>query len=45
MTPFETMLVVTTTGLVTGLGAVPVLLGARVSHRVYDASLVELRLQ
>jgi ZIP family zinc transporter len=40
MTPFETMLVVTTaTGLATGLGAVPVLLGARVSHRVYDAAL------
>jgi ZIP family zinc transporter len=40
MTPFETMLAVTTvTGLVTGLGAVPVLLGSHVSHRVYDASL------
>ena len=40
MNAFETMLVVTTaTGLVTGLGAIPVLLGARVSHRVYDAGL------
>ena len=40
MTPFQTMLVVTTAaGLVTGLGAVPVLLSARVSHRVYDAAL------
>jgi len=40
MTSFGTMLVVTTVaGLVTGLGAVPVLLGARVSHRVYDAAL------
>lgn len=38
--PFTTMLVVTTvTGLATGLGAVPTLLGARVSHRVYDAAL------
>lgn len=40
MDPFTTMLVVTTVaGLATGLGAVPTLLGARVSHRVYDASL------
>lgn len=40
MASFETMLMVTTVaGLVTGLGAVPVLFGARVSHRVYDASL------
>jgi ZIP family zinc transporter len=40
MGPFQTMLVVTTVaGLVTGLGAVPTVLGARVSHRVYDASL------
>jgi ZIP family zinc transporter len=40
MASFETMLMVTTVaGLVTGLGAVPILLGARVSHRVYDASL------
>lgn len=35
-----TMVVVTTVaGLVTGVGAVPVLLGTRVSHRVYDAAL------
>jgi len=40
MDPFGTMLVVTTVaGLVTGLGAVPTLFGARVSHRVYDAAL------
>lgn len=40
MGPFQTMLVVTTVaGLVTGLGAVPTLFGARVSHRVYDAAL------
>ena len=40
MAAFETMLMVTTvSGLVTGLGAVPILLGARVSHRVYDAAL------
>jgi ZIP family zinc transporter len=36
---FATMLAVTTVaGLVTGLGAVPTLLGARVGHRVYDAA-------
>jgi ZIP family zinc transporter len=40
MGPFQTMLVVTTVaGLVTGLGALPTMLGARVSHRVYDAAL------
>lgn len=40
MGSFQTMLMVTTVaGLVTGLGAVPTMLGARVSHRVYDASL------
>jgi ZIP family zinc transporter len=40
MATFWTMLFVTTVaGLVTGLGAIPVVLGARVSHRVYDASL------
>ena len=40
MDHFRTMLMVTTVaGLVTGLGAVPTMLGARVSHRVYDASL------
>ena len=40
MNHFGTMLLVTTVaGLVTGLGAVPTLLGARVSHRVYDAAL------
>ena len=40
MASFETMLMVTTVaGVLTGLGAVPVLLGARISHRVYDASL------
>jgi len=40
MSSFQTMLVVTTVaGLVTGLGAVPTLLGARVSHRVYAAAL------
>jgi ZIP family zinc transporter len=34
------MLVVSTVaGLVTGLGAVPTVLGARVSHRVYDTAL------
>ena len=40
MTPFQSMLLVTTlTGLATGLGALPVLFGARVSHRTYDAAL------
>jgi len=40
MAAFETMLLVTTvSGLVTGLGAAPILFGARVSHRVYDAAL------
>lgn len=40
MATFETMLLVTTlSGLVTGVGAVPVLFGSRVSHRVYDAAL------
>jgi ZIP family zinc transporter len=40
MDPFRTMLVVTTVaGLLTGLGAIPTVLGARVSHRVYDAAL------
>jgi len=40
MDHFGTMLLVTTiAGLVTGLGAIPTLLGARVSHRVYDAAL------
>ncbi|WP_299236292.1 ZIP family metal transporter [Natronomonas sp.] len=40
MAQFGTMLAVTTiAGVITGLGAVPVLLGARVSHRVYDAAL------
>lgn len=40
MNHFQTMLMVTTVaGLVTGLGAVPTLFGARVSHRVYDAAL------
>jgi ZIP family zinc transporter len=40
MTPFQSMLVVSTlTGLATGLGAVPTLFGARVSHRTYDAAL------
>jgi len=40
MDSFQTMLMVTTVaGLVTGLGAIPTMLGARVSHRVYDASL------
>lgn len=33
------LLVTTVAGLATGLGAVPTILGARVSHRVYDASL------
>ena len=37
---FQTMLVVTTVaGAVTGLGALPVFVRARVSHRVYDAAL------
>ena len=40
MSAFTTMLAVTTVaGLATGLGALPTLLGARVSHRVYDAAL------
>jgi ZIP family zinc transporter len=40
MDAFSTMLLVTTgSGLVTGLGAVPILFGARVSHRSYDAAL------
>jgi len=40
MTPFETMLVVTTAaGVATGFGAIPMLFGARISHRTYDASL------
>lgn len=40
MNAFQTMLLVTTaTGLATGLGAIPMLFGARISHRVYDASL------
>ena len=40
MSTFTTMLTVTTVaGLATGLGALPTLLGARVSHRVYDAAL------
>jgi len=40
MGPFQTMLLVTTVaGLVTGLGAVPTMFGARVSHRAYDAAL------
>jgi ZIP family zinc transporter len=40
MSAFFTMLLVTTVaGLLTGLGALPTLLGARVSHRVYDAAL------
>jgi ZIP family zinc transporter len=40
MSAFQTMLVVTTVaGLLTGLGAVPTLLGARVSHFVYDTAL------
>lgn len=38
--PFATMLLVTSVaGLATGLGAVPTLLGARVSHRTYDAAV------
>ena len=37
---FTTMLLVTSVaGLATGLGAIPTLLGTRVSHRVYDAAL------
>ena len=40
MSAFQTMLMVSTVaGLVTGLGAVPTILGARVSHRVYDTAL------
>ena len=40
MSEFQTMLVVTTVaGAVTGLGALPVFVRARVSHRVYDAAL------
>ena len=40
MTPFQSMLVVSTlVGLATGLGAIPILFGARVSHRTYDAAL------
>lgn len=40
MNAFETMLVVTTAaGIATGLGAVPLLFGARISHRTYDAAL------
>ncbi|GAB7012632.1 ZIP family metal transporter [Halolamina salina] len=40
MNPFQSMLLVTTlAGLATGLGAVPTLFGARVSHRTYDAAL------
>lgn len=40
MTAFQTMLLVTTlAGLATGIGAVPLIFGARVSHRVYDAAL------
>jgi len=40
MTPFQSMLVVTTlAGLATGLGAIPIMFGARVSHRTYDAAL------
>lgn len=40
MSAFWTMLAVTTVaGLVTGIGAIPTLLGARVSHRIYDAAL------
>jgi ZIP family zinc transporter len=33
------LMVSTVAGLVTGLGAVPTILGARVSHRVYDTAL------
>ncbi len=40
MSAFLTMLAVTTAaGVATGLGAIPTLAGARVSHRVYDAAL------
>jgi len=40
MSIFQTMLMVSTVaGLVTGLGAVPTILGARVSHRIYDTAL------
>ena len=40
MTEFATMLAVTTiAGALTGVGAVPVFLRARVSHRSYDAAL------
>ena len=40
MSTFTTMLIVATlAGLATGLGAIPTLFGARVSHRVYDAAL------
>ncbi|WP_435115053.1 ZIP family metal transporter [Halolamina sp. C58] len=40
MTPFQSMLFVSTlVGLATGLGAIPTLFGARVSHRTYDAAL------
>jgi ZIP family zinc transporter len=40
MSAFQTMLMVSTVaGLVTGLGAIPTILGARVSHRVYDTAL------
>lgn len=40
MGPFGTMLLVTTVaGVATGVGAVPVLFGARVSHRLYDSAL------
>jgi ZIP family zinc transporter len=33
------LMVSTVAGLVTGLGAIPTILGARVSHRVYDTAL------
>ena len=40
MNHFWTMLAVTTVaGFATGIGAIPTLFGARVSHKVYDASL------
>jgi ZIP family zinc transporter len=40
MNAFQSMLLVTTlAGLATGLGAIPILFGARVSHRTYDAAL------
>ncbi|MFW5911287.1 MAG: ZIP family metal transporter [Halolamina sp.] len=40
MNAFQSMLVVSTlAGLATGLGAIPTLFGARVSHRTYDAAL------